>query len=73
MVHPFQRFLSWAGDKRRHQLHGIQVLGIELEHVSAEDREGEDPVPPVKDSWYPLVPDKEISLRSRVQSSEFGV
>jgi len=55
------------------QLHGIQVLGIELEPSSLRKVRGvEDPVPPVR-IVVPARADEETRLRSRVRSSEFGV
>ena len=73
MVPSFKGFFLGQAIKGDIQLHGIQVLGIELEPSSLRKIAGvEDPVPPVR-IVVSARADKEISLRSRVQSPEFGV
>ena len=55
------------------QLHGIQVLGIELEPSSLRKVTGvEDPVPPVR-IVVSARADEEAPLRCSVRSSGFGV
>ena len=73
MVPSFKGFFLGQAIKGDIQLHGIQVLGIELEPSSLRKVTGvKDPVPPVR-IIVTARADKETRLRSRVRSSEFGV
>ena len=74
MVPSFKGFFLWQTIKGDVQLHGIQVLGIELEPPPLRKVGGvEDPVPPVR-IVVPARAYEETRLRSRGQRSElFGV
>jgi len=73
MVPSFKGFFLGQAIKGDVQLHGIEVLSIELEPTSLRKIGGiEDPVPPVR-IVVPTRADGETRLRSRVRSSGFGV
>jgi hypothetical protein len=73
MVPSFKGFFLGQAIEGDIQLHGVQVLGVELEPPSLRKVRGiEDSVPPVR-IIVPTRADGETRLRSRVRSSGFGV